>query len=339
MRQLKNLMKAKKPMWRCGECKCVTLQCWRDNDEFCNCGEQMTFMTYEELVALGSVDAIVNELNKNPSGYLNSLTEEWHTQQSPEPGIELYVIVSHPDTPLIIDNKGFAIIMHSDDPDLPTPLNTWVAIPYGPQPVPPTTYTITFGEDDGWLNSITQEPVTSRTVPAGTKLTLGRLDYDIAEIVIWAYPTEEADPSEYELIDRFVNTSWIKVNWEYLMFREPIEVNEDVTVTIDGDESLYELELEQFGWDVWNWVLWEYQEHIAISEWTPVTLTNQEWNTVTITAGSYSATYTLSDESYHIASVITTDDPDDPQATQYEVGTAIPFFTTMRATVVVEPSL
>ena len=38
MRQLKNFMKAKKPMWRCGECKCVTLQCWRDNDEFCNCG-------------------------------------------------------------------------------------------------------------------------------------------------------------------------------------------------------------------------------------------------------------------------------------------------------------
>lgn len=37
-RSLKNLMKAKKPMWRCGECKCVTLQCWRDNDEFCNCG-------------------------------------------------------------------------------------------------------------------------------------------------------------------------------------------------------------------------------------------------------------------------------------------------------------
>jgi hypothetical protein len=39
MRQLKNLMKAKKPMWRCGECKCVTLQCWRNNDEFCNCGD------------------------------------------------------------------------------------------------------------------------------------------------------------------------------------------------------------------------------------------------------------------------------------------------------------
>lgn len=38
MRQLKNFMKAKKPMWNCGECKCITLQCWRENDEFCNCG-------------------------------------------------------------------------------------------------------------------------------------------------------------------------------------------------------------------------------------------------------------------------------------------------------------
>jgi hypothetical protein len=42
MRQLKNFMKAKKPMWNCGECKCITLQCWRENDEFCNCGENVT---------------------------------------------------------------------------------------------------------------------------------------------------------------------------------------------------------------------------------------------------------------------------------------------------------
>lgn len=39
MRQLKNLMKAKKPMWRCGECKCVTLQAWKCADEFCGCWE------------------------------------------------------------------------------------------------------------------------------------------------------------------------------------------------------------------------------------------------------------------------------------------------------------
>lgn len=39
MRQLKNFMKAKKPMWNCGECKCITLQCWRENDEYCDCGD------------------------------------------------------------------------------------------------------------------------------------------------------------------------------------------------------------------------------------------------------------------------------------------------------------
>lgn len=37
MRQLKTFMKAKKPMWNCGECKCITLACWRNSDEFCNC--------------------------------------------------------------------------------------------------------------------------------------------------------------------------------------------------------------------------------------------------------------------------------------------------------------
>jgi hypothetical protein len=31
------------------------------------------------------------------------------------------------------------------------------------------------------------------------------------------------------------------------MYREPVEVNEDVTVTIDGDENLYKLGLEQSG--------------------------------------------------------------------------------------------
>ncbi len=39
MRAIKNFMKAKKPMWRCGECKCITLACWRNADEFCNCGD------------------------------------------------------------------------------------------------------------------------------------------------------------------------------------------------------------------------------------------------------------------------------------------------------------
>ena len=42
MRQLKNFMKAKKPMWRCGECKCLTLQCRKENDELCNCGDTVS---------------------------------------------------------------------------------------------------------------------------------------------------------------------------------------------------------------------------------------------------------------------------------------------------------
>lgn len=39
MRQLKAFMKAKKPMRNCGKCECLTLKCWRENDEFCNCGD------------------------------------------------------------------------------------------------------------------------------------------------------------------------------------------------------------------------------------------------------------------------------------------------------------
>ena len=39
MRAIKNFMRAKKPMWNCGECKCITLACWRNSDEFCNCGD------------------------------------------------------------------------------------------------------------------------------------------------------------------------------------------------------------------------------------------------------------------------------------------------------------
>lgn len=39
MRQTKALLKAKKPMRNCGDCKCVTLQAWRCMDELCNCGD------------------------------------------------------------------------------------------------------------------------------------------------------------------------------------------------------------------------------------------------------------------------------------------------------------
>lgn len=39
MRQIKKFMEAKRPMWNCNECKCITIQCWKENDAFCGCGE------------------------------------------------------------------------------------------------------------------------------------------------------------------------------------------------------------------------------------------------------------------------------------------------------------
>ena len=40
MRQIKEALKAKKPMRRCGECECLTLAARRCNDAFCNCGTE-----------------------------------------------------------------------------------------------------------------------------------------------------------------------------------------------------------------------------------------------------------------------------------------------------------
>lgn len=39
-RTLKTFLKQKKGMWKCGECKCLTLNVWRCSDEFCGCGEE-----------------------------------------------------------------------------------------------------------------------------------------------------------------------------------------------------------------------------------------------------------------------------------------------------------
>lgn len=40
MRQLKTMLRARKAqmLW-CGSCECLTLKCWRENDEYCNCGD------------------------------------------------------------------------------------------------------------------------------------------------------------------------------------------------------------------------------------------------------------------------------------------------------------
>lgn len=39
MRQIKNFMEAKRPMWNCNECKCITMQCWKESEAFCGCGD------------------------------------------------------------------------------------------------------------------------------------------------------------------------------------------------------------------------------------------------------------------------------------------------------------
>ena len=41
MRQLKQMMRARKAqmLW-CGPCECITLKCWRENDAYCNCGDE-----------------------------------------------------------------------------------------------------------------------------------------------------------------------------------------------------------------------------------------------------------------------------------------------------------
>ena len=40
MRQLKQMLRARKAqMLGCWKCECLTLKCWRENDEFCNCGD------------------------------------------------------------------------------------------------------------------------------------------------------------------------------------------------------------------------------------------------------------------------------------------------------------
>lgn len=45
MRQIKNLMKAKRNAWNCNECKCRTLAAYKCMDEFCWCGDWNTQAT------------------------------------------------------------------------------------------------------------------------------------------------------------------------------------------------------------------------------------------------------------------------------------------------------
>lgn len=40
MRQMKQFLKQKKGLWRCGDCKCLTLMSYKCLDELCRCGEE-----------------------------------------------------------------------------------------------------------------------------------------------------------------------------------------------------------------------------------------------------------------------------------------------------------
>lgn len=213
MRSLKTFMKAKKPMWRCGECKCVTLQCRRENDEFCNCGEQMTFMTYEELVALGSPDAIVNELNKNWKGYLDSLVKEGHAQITTEQWTEAAVIVSGRDTPLVVEGYGFLYIISWGAPWVEP--GVWFKAPNGPR------YTMRFSTNDANYGSVSPNTVDALEWTSisydGNKITVGKWSdttiitatpEDGYEFVEWSTGTQDPlptvlDASDYNLTATF----------------------------------------------------------------------------------------------------------------------------------------
>ncbi|MBO7696086.1 MAG: hypothetical protein J6T10_25920 [Methanobrevibacter sp.] len=39
MRALKTLLRAKKTMRNCNDCKCITLNAWKCMEELCNCGD------------------------------------------------------------------------------------------------------------------------------------------------------------------------------------------------------------------------------------------------------------------------------------------------------------
>lgn len=91
MRQVKAFMKAKKPMWRCGECKCITLQCRKENDEFCNCGESvLPLMSYSELQEYASSHTSRETsamLNEYPVEYFDKYNKEWHMEPNENEGL------------------------------------------------------------------------------------------------------------------------------------------------------------------------------------------------------------------------------------------------------------
>ena len=88
MRQVKAFMKAKKPMWRCGECKCITLQCWKENDELCNCGDNVDYTpwrsdtvnsTFFTVEAISDTEVIATlKLDEFELSMSATITKDWN---------------------------------------------------------------------------------------------------------------------------------------------------------------------------------------------------------------------------------------------------------------------
>ena len=190
MRQLKNFMKAKSPMWRCGECKCVTLQCRRDNDEFCNCGSSTELMSWEDFIQLNDKDEMIAILNSDNVWYYNKFSAEWHTQEGEmEQWVLVATLISAPNTPLTVDGNGFIYLIRWE---AQLPLNTWTLVPVGPQPTGKTV-TLSVVNVNGDAEDPMEAPISETcwtiekqqvTVPVWTQW---ETVYDEGEPYIWQW--------------------------------------------------------------------------------------------------------------------------------------------------------
>lgn len=91
-------------------------------------------MTYEELAALETSTAILEELNTNDEGYYTSLTAEEHTFETTAEWVTMSMIVSEKwetyetSTPLVVDGNTFIYIVEWEMEGLDA--QTWYAMPY-----------------------------------------------------------------------------------------------------------------------------------------------------------------------------------------------------------------
>ena len=90
--------------------------------------EPSWLLTYSELVALGTHEAILAELNTNDEGYYASLTAEWHIQVQEAPEGEegsVWILVDGNGNETVIDFYAYAYIISSPDEEH-IPSKTWV---------------------------------------------------------------------------------------------------------------------------------------------------------------------------------------------------------------------